>query len=117
MTAVADALSALLILEFLFAPFNLWTGRTMPNFTRFTGLPPRVATRFLAPLKLATAIVLIVGLAVRGASIAGALLALAISAFYLVMLSHPARRDGAGLAGFTIFGALALAVLLVRVLG
>ena len=55
MTALAVVLSVLLIAEFVFAPINLWTGRTMANFTRFTGLSPRFATRILAPLKLLTA--------------------------------------------------------------
>jgi hypothetical protein len=116
MTALADVLSALLIAEFVFAPINLWTGRTMANFTRFTGLPPRFATRFLAPLKLLTAVLLIAGLAVAALSIAGAVVTLAICAFYLVRLAHPRRRDPAGVAGFAIFGTLALALLLVRTL-
>jgi hypothetical protein len=48
----------------VFAPFNLWTGRTMENYRRFTGLlPDAVATRVLAPIKLITAVTLLVGLA------------------------------------------------------
>lgn len=41
-----------LIAEFLVSPFNLRSGRTMPTFTRFTALPPDLATRVFAPLKL-----------------------------------------------------------------
>jgi hypothetical protein len=54
MTAVTAILSLLLAAEFVFAPVNLWTGRTIGNFVRFTGLPPRFATLVLAPAKLAT---------------------------------------------------------------
>jgi hypothetical protein len=117
MSAAAVVLSVPLIAEFSFAPINLWTGRTMPNFTRFTGLDPRVATRVLAPVKLLTAAALAAGLAVSAASIAGASLTLAICAFYLLRLSAPRRRDPTGVAGFAIFGALALALLLVSSLG
>jgi hypothetical protein len=117
MTVVAIVLSALLILEFVFAPINLWTGRTMDNYLRFTGLPAAFATRVLAPVKLVTAIVLVVGIWLVPFSIAGAVLALAISCGYLVRLAAPARRDRAGIAGFAIFGALALALLVVRLIG
>jgi len=64
MTIAVWTLSLLSIAEFTFAPLNLWTGRTMPNFTRFTGLPPRVATQVFAPVKLATGAALAGGLAV-----------------------------------------------------
>jgi hypothetical protein len=113
MSALSIILTVPLLLEFVFAPFNLWTGRTMDNFVRFTGWSPRVATTLFAPVKLATAVVLAVGLFLRGPSIAGAALSLAISLVYLVRLAHPRRRDGAGLAGFTLFGALAAALLVV----
>lgn len=99
----------------MFAPVNLWTGRTMSNYTRFTGLPPWSATRVLAPVKLAAAGLLAGGLADRALSIAGAALAVAISGFYLARLAHPGRRDPAGLAGFAIFGALACALLALRI--
>jgi len=33
---LASIVSVPLILEFLFAPMNLWTGRTIGNFVRFT---------------------------------------------------------------------------------
>lgn len=115
MTAAIWILSVPLIAEFVFAPVNLWTGRTMGNYTRFTALPPWFAIRILAPVKLATAVLLIAGLAVRVLSIAGAALAVAVSVFYLVRLSGPGRRDPAGLAGFAIFGALACALLALRI--
>ena len=116
MTVVIVVLSLLLAAEFVFAPVNLWTGRTMGNFTRFTGLPPRFATHVLAPVKLAAALALLAGLAVRPLSIAGAAAALAISGLYLMRLAGPGRRDPAGIAGFAVFGALALALLAVRIL-
>src|ERR1700680_4836230 len=55
MTIAIWILSLLLIAGFVMAPINLWTGRTMPLFTRFTGFPPTVATRVFAPAKLARA--------------------------------------------------------------
>lgn len=110
-------LSLLLAAEFAFAPVNLWTGRTMGNFTRYTGLPPRFATHVLAPVKLATCVALLAGLAVLPLSIAGAAAALAISCFYLVRLAAPGRRDPAGITGFAIFGALAAALLILRLAG
>jgi hypothetical protein len=116
-TIAAVVLAVPLILEFLFAPVNLWTGRTMDNYLRFTGLPAAFATRVLAPVKLATAIVLIIGVWVRVLGIIGAALALAISCFYLVRLAGPGRRDTAGIAGFALFGALAAALLAVRLAG
>jgi len=115
MTVATATLSLLLAAEFVFAPVNLWTGRTMGNYTRFTGLPPRLATHVLAPVKLATALALIAGLAVRTLSIAGAAAALTISCFYLARLAQPGRRDPAGLAGFAVFGALACALLALRI--
>lgn len=117
MTVAAVILSALLALEFVFAPVNLWTGRTMDNYRRFTGLPESFATHVLAPVKLATAVALIVGIWVPAASVVGAAAALLISVFYLVRLAAPGRRDPAGLAGFLVFGALAAALLVVRLAG
>lgn len=111
MTAAAVVLGVLLLAEFVFAPINLWTGRTMPNFTRFTGLDPRLARGVVAPVKLVTAALLAVGLFSRAVSIIGAGLAVGICAFYLLRLSSPARRDGLGLVAFTLFGALAVALL------
>jgi hypothetical protein len=116
MSVLAVIIATALILEFVFAPINLWTGRTMPNFVRFTGYTPRTATTLFAPIKLLTAALLAVGLFSRGVGIAGASLALAISAVYLVRLSAPGRRDPAGLAGFALFGTLAAALLVVRLI-
>jgi uncharacterized membrane protein YhdT len=115
LTAAVWILSVPLIAEFVFAPINLWTGRTMGNYRRFTGLPPWFATCILAPVKLATALALAVGLALGVVGIAGAALALAVSLFYLARLSGPGRRDPAGLAGFAVFGAMACALLVLRV--
>jgi len=114
-TVALVILTLLLAAEFVFAPVNLWTGRTMANFTRFTGLPPRFATRVLAPVKLLTAAALVAGLAVGALGVAGATAALAISGFYLVRLAHPARRDPAGIGGFALFGALAGALLVLHI--
>ena len=114
MTTAIVAISVPLIVEWVFAPVNLWTGRTMPNFTRFTGLPPQTATHVLAPIKLATALALTIGLAIPAASVAGALATLGICGFYLLRLTDPGRRDPAGLGGFTIFGGMALALLVLR---
>jgi hypothetical protein len=86
----------------------------MPNFVRFTGLAPRVATAIFAPVKLATAILLSIGLAVRSASIAGSVAALAISVVYIVRLLGRDRRDPTGLLGFTLFGLLAGGLLAAR---
>lgn len=102
MTTAAVVVTLLLVAEFSFAPVNLWTGRTMGNFTAHTGLPPRFATHFLAPVKLIGALVLVTGLFLRAASIAGSALAIAISCFYLVRLAAKGRRDPAGLTGFTV---------------
>jgi hypothetical protein len=114
MKTVAIVLSVPLILEFVFAPVNLWTGRTLGNFVRFTGFEPWIGRRLFAPVKLATAVLLAAGLAVRDLSIAGAAAALAISTVYIVRLLGHTRRDPAGLLGFTLFGALAGALLAVR---
>lgn len=114
MTIAIWILSVLSIAEFTFAPVNLWTGRTMPNFTRFTGFGPEVATRLFAPVKLASAVALAVGLAVPAVGLAGAALATAICAIYLVRLLAPERRHVDGLVGFGVFGSWALALLVLR---
>lgn len=113
MTIVADGLSILLALEFLFAPLNLWTGRTMPNFMRFTGFPSTVARRVFAPFKLLLAVALIVGLFVRAVSIAGALGTIVISGVYLVRL---VTRDRVEIDGFLAFGFTTLAGLAIAVI-
>lgn len=116
MTVAIWILSVLCFAEFAVAPLNLWTGRTMPNFVRFTGLSPTVGRRVLAPLKLVAAAALAVGLAVPVLGLAGAALATAICGFYLVVLLAPDRRHADGIAAFAIFGAWALALLLLRLL-
>jgi hypothetical protein len=88
----------------------------MDNFVRFTGLQPALARNVLAPLKLATAVLLASGLAVDSLSIAGATLALAISAWYVARLLAPQRRAADGLVGFTLFGLIAAGLLVVRLL-
>jgi hypothetical protein len=52
---------------------------------------------------------------VRELSLAGAAAALAISCVYVARLLRPGRRDPAGLIGFTLFGLLAAALLVVRI--
>ena len=116
MTIAIWVLSLALIAELSFAPINLWTGRTTSNFTRFTGLSPTVATRAFAPAKLATAGLLVAGFASSRVGIAGAATALLISVFYLARLAHPRRRAADGIAGFTLFGALAGALLSLQLL-
>lgn len=115
MTAAAWILSLLLIAEFVMAPINLWTGRTMPLFARFTGYPPWVATRVFAPVKLASAALVAVGLAVPAAGVAGGVIITGVCAVYLIRLGTPGRHDASGIAGFALFGswAAALAVLLI----
>jgi hypothetical protein len=115
MTVAIWILSVLSIAEFTFAPVNLWTGRTMPNFTRFTGFSPEIATQLFAPVKLATAAALAAGLVVPAIGLAGAALATGICATYLVRLAAPERRHIDGLAGFVVFGSWALALLILRV--
>ena len=117
MTVAAIVLSVPLIAEFLFAPVNLWTGRTSGNFVRFTGFDPKVGRTLFAPAKLVTAGLLTAGLAFREMSLAGAASAVAISVIYLIRLAGPARRDPAGLLGFAVFGLLAAALLVVRIIG
>ena len=114
MTVAIWILSILLIAEFVMAPINLWTGRTMPAFTRFTGFSPPVARRAFAPVKLLAAVLVAVGLAVRPAGIAGAAVITAICAIYLGRLAARGRRDLAGIAGFAVFGAWALALLVLQ---
>jgi uncharacterized membrane protein YphA (DoxX/SURF4 family) len=116
MTIAVWILSLLLIAEFVMAPINLWTGRTMPLFTRFTGFPPEVATRVFAPVKLASAVLIATGLAVPAAGIAGAAIVTGICAVYLVRLAAPGRRDVSGIAGFALFGSWAVALILLLIL-
>jgi len=116
MTIAIWILSLLLIAEWVMAPINLWTGRTMPLFTKFTGFSPATARRAFAPVKLAAAVLLVAGLAFRPASIVGAAITVAICALYLIRLAAPGRRDPSGVAAFLLFGALAVALLVLQIL-
>jgi len=114
MTVLMWICSVPLIAEFAVAPFNLWSGRTIPNFVRFTGLPRPVATRGFAPVKLLGAALLAVGLAVAPAGIAGAGLIAVVSGLYLARLAAPERRQVDGLLAFGISLALAAGVLVAQ---
>lgn len=109
-------LSVLSIAEFVMAPINLWTGRTMPLFTKFTGFQPTVARRIFAPVKLISAILVGVGLAVPIFGVVGAAVLTGVCLLYLVRLGAPGRRDGSGIAGFGLFGAWAIALLVLQLL-
>jgi hypothetical protein len=109
-------LSVLLIAEFVMAPINLWTGRTMPLFTRFTGFAPTVARRVFAPVKLTSAVLVGAGIAVPVLGIVGAAIVTAVCLLYLVRLSAAGRRDRSGIAGFALFGAWAVGLLVLQLL-
>lgn len=115
MTVAIWILSLLLVAEFVMAPINLWTGRTMAAFVHFTNYAPRVARHVFAPLKLLAAILIAIGIGVRLVGAAGAALTLAICGVYLVRLAARGRRDRAGIAGFAIFGAWAVGLLVLQV--
>ena len=114
MTALRWICSIPLIAEFTFAPFNLWSDRTMPNFVRFTGLYPDLARRVVAPLKLIGALLLAVGLAVGTAGAVGAALLALISAFYLWRLLGQRRRHIDGLCAFSLSLILAVAAMVLE---
>jgi len=116
MTIAIWILSLPLIAEWVMAPINLWTGRTMPLFTKFTGFSPATARRAFAPVKLAAAVLLVAGLAFRPASIVGAAITVAICALYLIRLAAPGRRDPSGVAAFLLFGVLTVALLVLQIL-
>jgi hypothetical protein len=105
-----------LIAECIMAPINLWTGRTMPLFSKFTGFSPGTARRVFAPVKLTAAALIAVGLAFRPAGIAGAAITTAVCALYLVRLAAPGRRDASGVAAFLLFGALAVTLLALQLI-
>jgi hypothetical protein len=113
-TVAIWACSLVLIAEFVMAPINLWTGRTLPAFITFTGFRPAIGQRLFAPVKLVSAVLVAAGLALRPIGIAGAAVVCAVSAVYLIRLSAPGRRDAAGLAGFALFGACAVVLLVLQ---
>ena len=103
-----------LVAEFAAAPVNLWTGRTLPNFIRFTGLPPWIARRVVAPAKLVGCGLLGVGLGVAPVGAAGAFVTSLISIFYLLRMAAPGRRQIDGLAAFGLTLALSGVVLVLQ---
>lgn len=115
MTVAIWILSLPLIAEFVMAPVNLWTGRTMQNFTRFTGQSAALARTVFAPVKLAGAVLLAVGLAVAPAGLAGAVIIAAVCAAYVLLLAAPGRRDPAGLFFFGAGLAMSVALIALRV--
>ena len=115
MTGAIWVVSLLLMSEFVVAPINLWTGRTMPTFVAFTGFRPATARRIFAPVKLAGAAPGAVGMALRPVGIVGATLVIAVCAVYLIRLASPSRRSPIGLTGFVIFGAAAVALLVLQI--
>ncbi|MEZ0095498.1 hypothetical protein [Streptacidiphilus sp. EB129] len=116
MTIAVWILTVLLVAEFVMAPINLWTGRTMPMFTTFTGYPPSLATRVFAPVKLLGAVLATVGLFAPAAGVVGAAILTPVCALYLVRPAAPGRRSGAGVGAFLLFGSWAVAVLVLDVL-
>jgi hypothetical protein len=112
----AIILSLLLIAEFVMAPINLWTGRTMPLFEKFTGHSPAMARKVFAPVKLLGAVLVMIGIFVRPLSIAGAVVLVLVCGYYLVRLAAPGRRDGSGVGAFVLFGAWAVGLLVVQLL-
>lgn len=109
-------LSLLSMAEFVMAPINLWTGRTMPLFTRFTGFPPAVARRVFAPVKLVAAVLIGIGIPLAPFGLVGAAIITVVCLVYLIRLSAPDRRDGSGIAGFALFGAWAVGLLVLQLL-
>jgi hypothetical protein len=117
MTVAIWIFSLPLIAEFAVAPVNLWTGRTMANFAADTGLPAWIATRVFAPVKLAGAVLLAIGLGVPSLSVAGASVLAGGCCAYLVRLSAPGRRDTAGLVAFSAALGCAFVIVLLRLVG
>jgi hypothetical protein len=95
MTIAIWVFSALLIAEFVMAPINLRIGRTMSTFTTFTGFTPHIARRVFAPVKLASAALVSVGLVVRAAGIAGAVAITAVCLVHLARSPSPGSPAGA----------------------
>ena len=116
MTTAVWILSLLLVAEFVPAPVNLWTGRNLPLFQRFAGFAPEVATRVFAPVELLGAVLVAFGPTVPAAGLAGAAVLSAGCAVYLVRLAVPGRRDASGIFAFLLFGAWAVALLVLQLL-
>jgi hypothetical protein len=116
MRITAIILSVLLIAEFVMAPINLGTCRTMPLVEKFTGHRPAAARTVVAPVKPLGAALALLGVFFSPASLAGAALLALVCCYYLVRLTSPAWRDGSGLAAFTLFGAWAVGLLVVQLL-
>jgi hypothetical protein len=115
-TVAIVILSILLIAEFVMAPVNLWTGRTMPFFLALTGHSERVARRVFAPVKLLGAALVAAGLAVRPLGVAGAAVLTAVCLYYLVRIAMPGRRQGSGVFAFVLFGGWAVALLVLQIM-
>ena len=111
---LTTVLAVVLAAEYVFAPINLWTGRTLAVYRRYTGLPVQFARWALAPVKLATAAMLLLGLMWQRAAVARAAVSIAICLFYLFRLARPGGRDGTRIAAFSIFGAPSVALLVLQ---
>jgi len=107
----------LVIAEFLMAPVNLWTGRTLPTFRQFTGLSDRVAKAVFAPVKLVGALLIAAGLLAPVLTYAGCAVVGLICVAYFICLSRPSGRDRQGYLAFGLFFALTVVVFPGRVLG
>jgi hypothetical protein len=113
-TVAIVVLSILLVAEFVMAPINLWTGRTMPFFLALTGHSEQVGRRVFAPLKLLGATLVAAGPAGRAPSLAGAAILTVVCLYYLVRIAAPSRRNRAGAFAFILFGSWALALLILQ---
>ncbi|GAA2004514.1 hypothetical protein [Catenulispora subtropica] len=114
MQIIATVLALLLVAEWVMAPINLWTGRTLPLFERFTGHSPAVARTVFAPVKALAAALVLIGLFAEPVSVAGAVLSIVICGYYLIRLAAPGRRDPSGIAAFALFGACAAGLLITQ---
>ncbi len=106
----------LVVAEFVVAPVNLWTGRTLPIFRGFTGWPDAVARAVFAPVKLVGALLVAAGLLVPVLTYPGCAVLSLVCITYFVRLSGRGRRDPRGFLAFGLFFALTVVVFLGRVL-